>query len=163
MRKIDIRNELACDAATFWQAFWDARYDALLRDAARYTRQLLDDRTEGSLRLWKARVIPDRKLPSMVRGVLGADKLIYVQHNKLDTEVGVLEWRVVPEVMSDKVRCEGTMTVRDLAGGRSERLVRGEIEVKVFGIGGRVERTIAENIETSYAAATDVLAEWLRT
>ncbi|MBN2798356.1 MAG: DUF2505 domain-containing protein [Deltaproteobacteria bacterium] len=161
MRPIEIHHVLPCDTTTFWRSFWDTDYDARLQDKARYTREVLDDVTVGGIRSWRARVIPERTLPGVVQKLLGTDRLIYVQSNRLDQAANRLDWDVVPAVMSDKVTCRGTLQLRDLGDGRCERTVRGSITVSVFGVGGSIERAIADNIVSSYDATAQALEEWL--
>ncbi len=161
MQRIEAQHVFDCDTATYWTLFWDPDYDAILRSKANYEREFLDDHTEGSVRTWRARVTPERELPSMVKKLLGADKLIYEQHNRLDMDAGVLEWRVVPAVLSDKIDCHGVMKVLPAGPRRCRREVDGKIEVKVFGVGGRIEKVIVDNVLASYDSAAEAIREYL--
>jgi len=158
--KIELRHHIPCTVATFWEMFWDDRYDELVRGASAFTRTVLSDHTEGSVRRWRVRIEPDRVLPAPVRKVLGTDKLIYEQDNELDTDRGVLHWEVIPQVLSSKISARGTLQVVEEAGG-VQRLVRGEIAVKVPVVGGRIEKAIVADVERSYDNAAEACRRWL--
>lgn len=162
MQRIQAQHVFDCDTETYWTLFWDPRYDAILQSKAAYEREIFDDRTEGSVRTWRARVTPDRELPGMVKKLLGTDKLIYEQHNRLDMAQGVLEWRVVPAVMGDKIDCKGVIRLTPEGSGRCRRVVDGQIEVKVFGVGGRIEKAIVDNVMASYNNAAEAVHEYLK-
>jgi hypothetical protein len=63
--------------------------------------------------------------------------------------------------MPDKVDTRGTLEFSATAGG-TKRIVRGEIKVSVFGIGGIVEKFIVADVEKSYGDAAEFTRGWLK-
>jgi hypothetical protein len=62
--------------------------------------------------------------------------------------------------MSEKVECAGTIEFRPVDGG-VRRLVEGAIKVKLFGVGGMVEKLIVADIERSYVKAAAFTQRWI--
>jgi hypothetical protein len=55
----------------------------------------------------------------------------------------------------------GTFELVPIGKGRTRREVRGEIEVRAFGVGGIVERMVASGIEEGYEKAAALVKEML--
>lgn len=157
--KLAVRHTFPCTLDVFWQMFWDEDYDRMMSKAAGVTRETLWDRQEGDERIWRMRFIPDQELPRMVASAVGTNKLVYEQESRLDTDK-VLHWDVVPAVVPDKVTARGTMKAL-AAGGGVERVVDGEIAVRIPLVGGRIEKAIHKSVLESYERAYEVSLEWL--
>jgi hypothetical protein len=62
--------------------------------------------------------------------------------------------------MTDKVDSTGTFRFEPSADG-VKRVIEGEIKVKVFGVGGVIERFIVADVEKSYEQAADFTRRWI--
>jgi len=157
--KLFVRHAFPCSLDVFWQMFWDDEYDRQLAEAAGVSRETLWDRTEGATRIWRMRFTPQQELPALVASALGTRKLVYEQESRLDAQ-RVLHWEVFPAVWADKVTAKGTMKASSNGTG-IERIVDGDITVRVALIGGQVEKQIHKSVLDSYERAYEVSLRWL--
>jgi hypothetical protein len=106
------------------------------------------------------RVEPAREIPAPVAKVLGGGSFAYVE--EMDYAVGKYNatWRTIPSLMPDKVQSTGTMEIQEVPGG-VKRVVKGEIKVSIFGIGGMVEKFVVAEVEKSYGDAADFTTKWI--
>lgn len=157
--KLQVTHTFPCTLDVFWQMFWDEDYAEMLSAAANVQRELLWDRTEGATRRWRMKFIPNQELPTMVAKAVGTKRLIYEQESLIDAEK-VLHWEVFPAVVPDKVTARGTMVAREVPRG-VERIVDGEITVRIPLIGGRIERAIHDSVLQSYERGYEASLKWL--
>lgn len=158
--KLSIRHTFPCTPDEFWAAFWDPAYDEALSKGTAVRRELLEDRTDGNLRVQRFRFVPERTLPGPIAKLAGTDKLTYEQENRYDLAGRSCTWKVVPAVLTEKVTAEGVMAVRAAPEG-CERVVEGAIDVRVPFVGSTIEKTIVESIESGYEQAAQVTREFL--
>jgi len=156
---LNVRHTFPCTADVFWQMFWDDEYDAMVSKSAGVTRETLWEREEGDQRVWRMRFTPDQELPAMVAKAVGTSKLVYEQQSRLTADK-VLHWEVFPAVVPDKVTAKGTMRIQEHARG-VDRIVNGEISVRIPLIGGRVEKAIHKSVVESYERAAEASVRWL--
>ena len=62
--------------------------------------------------------------------------------------------------MKDKVTAKGTMTMRRVANG-VERVVDGEVTVRVPLVGKKIEKAILGSVTSSYEQAAQITQKWL--
>jgi hypothetical protein len=158
--KLSVRHTFPCSVEVFWQMFWDEDYDRRLGEAAGVSRETLWDRTEDGVRTWRMRFTPHQELPAMVASALGTKRLVYEQESRLDA-ARVLGWEVFPAVWADKVTARGTMRASVVPGG-VERVVEGDITVRVALVGGQIEKQIHKSVLDSYERAYEVSLRWLQ-
>lgn len=154
--KLSIRNTFACDPATLWHIFnEDAEFDRRLEAESGVIREVTEQREEGSRRIWKLRCTSKKELPGFMATALGSKHLTYDQVSTFDPERNTLHWEVVPTLLSDRVTAKGVTRVYD-HGGECERVIEGEISVRVPLVGGRIEKKLLEEIEASYVRAAAI-------
>ncbi len=160
--KLNIRHEYDCTPARFWEMYWDDEFAAMLREGSTVQRDVVDDRTEGSLSIQRIRFTPERELPSAVAAIIGSKKLVYEQQNEYDPDNGVLRWQVVPTFLPDKLEAAGTVRVEDLGDGRCAQIIEGEITVRVAFIGGQIEKAVVGEVEKSWEKTAETGRKWLQ-
>lgn len=139
--------------ADYGNLYFDEDYNVRMCVAVRLGRELLELRREGNRIFRRVKVHPqDREIPAPVAKVLGFSHFAYVEELTMDLDSNEGSWRTIPERMADKFDTRGTLRFLD-AGGHARRIVDGEIDVKIFGIGTIVEKFICSDAEKSYAAA----------
>ena len=158
--KLNVRHIFNCDMDTYWAMFWDPRYAEKIEQETGVRREVLWERHEGPVKVYRVRFTPDAELPSAVAKLTGSKKLIYEQENRLNTETHTMEWQVFPAVAKDKVEAKGTMVMRTV-GDTVERTVDGDISVRVPIIGRRIEKAIMESVSSSYERAAEITRSWL--
>lgn len=163
--KLQVRHAFACTPDEFWTLFWDPSYDGRLQKLAQakgadVAREVLSEREEGGKRYIRYRFTPKKTLPPAVAKITGTDRLIYEQDNMFDRASNILTWKVIPALVPDKITAQGTFRVVPTATG-CERLVDGQIEVRITFIGGRIEQSIVNDVTAAYESATAVMNEMI--
>jgi hypothetical protein len=138
--------------AEYERLYFDEDFNAALCAKVRLSRQVKkNERTDSSVsRIVK--VGPDREIPKPVAKVLGVDRIEYEEH--IDYRFGSFRgrWQTIPMVLPNKVKSEGTFAFTEVPGG-VRRLVDGDIDVRILGIGSVIEKFIVSDVERSYEDA----------
>ncbi|MEM6929792.1 MAG: DUF2505 domain-containing protein [Myxococcota bacterium] len=159
---MNIRHEYDCTPERFWEMYWDDEFASMLKEGSTVQRDVVEERTEGSLSIQRIRFTPERELPSAVSAIIGSKKLVYEQENKYDADKGVVHWEVVPTFLPDKLKASGTVRVEDIGDGRCAHIIVGYISVKVAFIGGQIEKAVVGEVDKSWATTAEKGREWLR-
>lgn len=157
---IRISHTFPCDPATYWAVTWDPKVDAAMRAATNAEFEVLETRTEGDHQLTRTRVRLRTELPGAMRKALGHDRMSYVQEVDTDNAGLRTTWKVLPDVLSDRVKCQGTTRVVATPNGCA-RHIEGVIEVNVPLVGGAIEKFIVTELERSWERAADVVRQHL--
>jgi hypothetical protein len=148
------------DLAAYERLYFDEPFQSALGEAVKIDRELLrlDRGPERIVR--HVRVRPEREIPAPVAKLLGGKRLGYV--DELEYEIGRYHgtWRIVPAGLAAKIAIGGTLDFAAVAGG-VRRVLAGEIDVNLFGLGGLVEKLVVSNIEKSYDDAAAFTARWI--
>lgn len=105
---------------------------------------------------------PSQQPGSATKQAFGTSRASFLEELDYDVRARRGAWRTIPNLFADRVTSSGTIEfVATPAGTR--RVVTGEVAVRLFGLGGRVERMIAAEIVASYEASTEFTRAWLAT
>lgn len=147
----------------FEKIHFDEEYNRRLHKAMALKEYTIFEKDEDEKELRrKVRVVPERDLPSMLKKIVGDAGLSYVEVAVFHKKEHKIDWKVLPDIMKDKVDSHGYFLVSPLGKGRCRREVDGVVEVKVFGVGGMVEKTIVENLQSSYEKAAVTTIEFIK-
>ena len=103
---------------------------------------------------------PRKELPALVQKAIGQPRLSYVQEIEEDAATLSTRWKVIPDFLTEKVKCSGTSRIVPAAGG-CDRIIEGAIDVAIPLIGGTIEKQIVEQISRSYDKAAEVLRTFI--
>jgi hypothetical protein len=141
--------------------YFDEAFGQALCREVKLARHLVSREQVGQCLKRAVRVGPEREIPAPVAKILGASRIEYTEHIEYTVGAFAGRWHTVSSLLTDKVHSSGTF--KFLAQGRDVmRVVDGDISVKVFGLGGLIERYIAADVERSYAQAADFTNRYLR-
>jgi len=100
-------------------------------------------------------------LDSLARRVLRSGDVTWVQETVLDRRTHRTTFSVTPKVHADRFECGGVM---HLTAGSSvtERVIDGELEIKVPLFGRRAEGLILPGIRTRMNREAELLDQWLK-
>lgn len=156
-----IEDEFDTDPGTYWEVFWDERFNEEQAARLRLRERQVTERVEDDSSLRRVvRVVPERDLPAAMRRVVPGG-LAYTEHDHWDKRSGVLRIRVEFPGLGDRFRLDSTYRLTPLGPGRLRREYAGEIEVRVPLIGGQIEKLVVADMERSYAQAAALMREWL--
>ena len=149
------------DLPAYEKLYFDEPFNIELCKATRLDRSLVKLETAGAKLTRAVKVSPEgRDIPGPVAAVLGGSKFEYTEY--MDYELGKYQgrWRTEPFVLRDKILSSGTVAFSAVPGG-VRRLVEGDIQVKIFGVGGLIERFVVGDVEKSYAKAAEFTQKWI--
>lgn len=140
--------------------YFDEAFNTQLSDALHMGRKLLRlDRTPEKI-VRHVCFEPRREAGSPADQAFGTSRASFIEELDFDLATGRGAWRTIPNLFTERVRNSGTIEFRGEDGG-TQRIVRGEVKVSLFGFGGIVERMIVAEIEKSYAASTQFTLDYL--
>jgi len=100
-------------------------------------------------------------LDSLARRVLRSSDVAWVQETVLDRGAHRTRFTVTPKVHADRFECGGVMQLSD-AGASTERVIEGELKIKVPLFGRRAEGLILPGLRTRMNREAELLNEWLK-
>ena len=139
---------------------FDEPFNIALCRNVRLARELIEKtETDGRLRR-VVKVGAEREVPSPVAKIIGAKRIEYTE--QVDYTFGTYRgtWDSVSSVLTDKVACSGTFSFADTGDG-VQRVVEGNIKVKIFGVGGVVEKFVVADLNRSYQRAAEFTQQWI--
>lgn len=158
--EIRIAHRFPCSPREYWDVTRAPGVEDEMRREADVDHEVLERRAQGAKTLERVRVTPRKELPAVMQKALGAPRFSYVQEVELDDDAMGSRWKVLPDVLADKVKCAGTSRVVATPDG-CERIIEGEIKVAIPFVGGTIEKHIVDNIGKSYDRAADVVRRHL--
>lgn len=158
--KLHLRHTFPGTCDLYWQAYHDEGLDRAMSEASTSRREVLSRRSEGGVTTLTQRFHVDVDLPGPVRRLIGSDQLSYDQTSVIDEPNNLIRWEVTPPVQQDRVTARGTVTIRQ-AGGEVERVIDGEVSVRVPLVGGQIEKAIVSAIEDGYSKAAHIQRAWM--
>ncbi|MEL6344019.1 MAG: DUF2505 domain-containing protein [Myxococcota bacterium] len=160
---MDMTHELPGSAAFAWKELHSAEYVEASRATTQTKAERLSEEPQADgTRFVRTRVTLARELPRVAANLLGSKYLTYVLEEKIDDTNFKVQWRVIPDRISDKVKAAGTFEIEPIDDSRCNRIVRGDVKVSVPLIGGRIEKGIAADLAKSYEATAQFAREWLQ-
>ena len=149
---------------TFAGLFFDEPFNDALCQHLSLNRQVMNISNDGKHFSRMVRIKPEREMPAAAQKVLkqlGVDRISYTEHLTFDIAANEGTWRLEPAALAEKLQSQGRILfVQDGTGVK--RIVEGEVSVKVFGLGGMIERLVVADVEKSYAEAAEYTRNWIR-
>lgn len=146
--------------ARYEELFFDETFATQLGAELRLGRQLvrLDRASDRIVR--HVRCEPNHDPESAAAKAFGTSRASFLEELDYDLRAHRGEWRTIPNLFTDRVRNSGTLELEAVPGG-VRRFVRGEVVVKLFGLGRVVERMIVSEIEKSYETSAAFTRDWI--
>jgi hypothetical protein len=100
-------------------------------------------------------------LDSLARRVLRTTDVAWIQETKLDRGTHRTTFTVIPKVHAERFECGGVMQLTD-KGDVTERVIDGELKIKVPIFGKRGEGLVVPGMRTRMNCEAELLDEWLK-
>ncbi|MBV9411618.1 MAG: DUF2505 domain-containing protein [Acidimicrobiia bacterium] len=100
-------------------------------------------------------------LDSLARRVLRTSDVNWVQETVLDRSAHRTTFTVIPKVYPERFQCGGVMQLTS-AGNGTERVIDGELKIKVPLFGGRAEGMVVPGLRSRMNREAELLDEWLK-
>ena len=146
MQRHELDQEIHCSADRYWELFLDDAFNVRMYEEGMGfpSCKIVSSREEGRVFHRTMTVIPTVDMPRALAKVVG-DRVGFDEIAQFDRDKQVFTWRLVLAAFGDKVKITGKMHTVPHGEGRCRRLVSFEVEAKIFGIGGAVEKTAGQN------------------
>jgi hypothetical protein len=159
-----IANEIPMSAEDLWNTAHKPEFLAFLAGEHGLMQREMERKIRDRWMHWRVRVTVCRSLPDfinkLVRGVLGAEEIAYDEIHEKRLDDFELFWRIESPMIKEKVQGSGTVRLMPMDGGRCLRTIEGEIHVRVFGVGGTMEKFIAREIQEASRNLAGLVVKW---
>lgn len=148
------------DADAFWSVIHGPEYEALVAEAlGLHEYGELDRREERDAVYRRIRVSPETPaaLRVLLRRAAGVDSLSYVEEQWRSRTRREVRFRMVPSVLAERSRIEGTVRVEPRTDATCTRILEGVVEVGLPIVGGLLERAIVANTVDGYGKSAAVV------
>jgi Protein of unknown function (DUF2505) len=158
MATLEVEHVFNCSEATYWdRIFLDPEYnERFFKTELKFPVWREQSREERGGALHRVvEVVPYvGELPGALKAVIG-EGIGYEERGVLDRNAKTYKVTVVPNKMADKLSIKVDLwTVAD-GDQRCRRKARAEANVKVFGVGGTIEKRILSDLERSYQKSAE--------
>ncbi len=159
-----IRDDFDTTPQRYWEVFFDDAYNRGLYARLKIGREVLEITRDGEgdslVVRQRVKLTPEREVPGLIKKfVKGA--LTYTEQSVYTAKTGTMEVVTIPGFMADSLTTRGLYRVEAVASGKVRRTWDGEIQCKIPLIGGKVERTIADEVTAGYRDTTAFTRQWL--
>lgn len=162
MRRFRLTQDIECSADEHWRIYFDDAFERDLYQHLRFpTYELLESRDEENRVVRRIRVTPRLEVPAAVAKVLGPS-FGYVEDGTFDKRSKTWRSRIIPNVLADRISCDLTVTCEETGPARSRRIVDGNLEARIFAIGGLVESAFEKSLRDGWEKSAAYLNEVAR-
>jgi hypothetical protein len=158
MATLEIEHTFNCSEATFWdRIFLDPEYnERLFKTELKFPvwREVSREERGGALHRVVEVVPYVGELPATLKAVIG-EGIGYEERGVLDRAAKSYKVVVVPNKLADKLNIKVDISTVADGDKRCRRKARAEASVKIFGVGGTIEKRILADLERSYQKSAD--------
>lgn len=157
-----IVQEFDVDAERVQAAYLDPAFLETMGGLPKLGRpELLAQEEEGDIVRRRIRFHFAGELNSAVRAVVDPAKLSWVEESATHLRECRTTWTIHPDHYGDKLASQGESRLEPVGEGASRRTTTGEVKVKVFLVGGKVEAAIVSGMEEHAALEREALLSHL--
>ena len=103
---------------------------------------------------------PKMNVPNAVAKLLG-DRFAYEEEGRFDARAQKWSWKMKTSTLTDKLHNAGTVTIERVGEDTCVRVSEIEMEAKVFGVGGLLEKTTEEEYSSGWEASARFMNKWI--
>lgn len=162
MGKFTVTHEIRCNAETFWKTFFDKTYnEKLYVGALSFPEFRIVDQNENDQRITrKVHARPKVDMPGPVAKILGPN-FAYTEEGTFDKTSKLWKWKMIPSVLPDKLRQDGTMRIEAIGDDKVRRIADLVIEAKVFAVGGLMESSAEKQLREGWDKSAVFMNKYL--
>ncbi|HSO32550.1 MAG TPA: DUF2505 family protein [Labilithrix sp.] len=162
MSTFTMKHELECDVERFWKLFFEAEFNEKLFKALEFPEwKLVESKETDTQIIRKVKATPKMDAPAPVVKLLGSS-FGYDEVGTFDKASKTLKFVIKTNVMTEKLRNEGTVKCEPRGEGKSTRVVEIIAEAKVFGLGGMIESSFEKSFRTGWQKSADFINAWVK-
>jgi hypothetical protein len=163
MARLTMRQEIHCDAATFWQHFFDQDLARrLFLEGLEFKSYTTVRQHETPTTIERTVAIePKLTIPAPLAKAFGSS-FRYSEEGSFDKATQVWRWRMISGTLPDKIRVTGTLRATAIGPTTVARDVEIDIEAKVMLLGSLIEDTFKKQLSAGWERSAVVQNQWLR-
>ena len=162
MGTFTMRHELDCDCDRFWKLFFDKEFNVALFKALEFPEwKLIDDKETDTEIIRTVKATPKMEAPAAVVKLLGSS-FGYDEEGRFNKATKTHKFVIKTNVMTEKLKNEGTVKCEPRGEGKSLRVVEIIAEAKVFGLGGVIESSFEKSFKTGWQKSADFINKWVK-
>jgi len=162
---VKLKTEHLLDVAAdefFDKVFYNDEFnDSLFEQLDFKERSVLSQDDRGDTIVRSVRQVPERELPKAILKVMGAARLEYTENTTYHKDSGVVDIDIVSSIKPDKVKISGKLWVEPAGDGQCKRMFELDVNVKIFGVGGVLEKQIVDETRQSYDKSAELTQQYL--
>jgi len=139
---------------TFWnKLIFDEEYNRrMYLDALKFHEWKVEKHEETETEVRRAINVTPRlgDLPGPMKKVLG-DNIRYTESGVLDKATRRYRITIIPSRIADKLQVSGELYTEPDGENQCRRVFEASVDVKIFGVGGMMEKRLVADLEKSYA------------
>ena len=161
MATFTLRHELQCDAERFWELFFDLDFNERLFKALQFPQwKLIETRETDSSIIRNVKATPKMDVPAAVAKLLGSS-FGYDEVSTFDKASKTLTFVIKTNILTEKLRNDGTVTIEPRGEGKCLRVVEITAEAKVFGVGKLMESAFEKSFRSGWQKSADLINAWV--
>lgn len=158
MATLEVEHVFNCSEATYWdRIFLDPEYNERLFKTELKSpvwREVSREERGGTLHRVVEVVPYVGELPGALKAVVG-EGIGYEERGVLDRNAKTYKVTVVPNKLADKLSIKVDLWTLADGDNRCRRKARAEASVKIFAVGGAIEKRILSDLERSYRQSAE--------
>lgn len=163
MVRLTMRQEIHCDAASFWQHFFDPELSRRLYiEGLQFPAYTTVRQEETATKIERTVAIePNVTIPAPIAKAFGSS-FRYSEEGVFDKSTQIWKWRMISGTLPDKIRVNGTLRCVAIDATKVAREVEIDIEAKVMLLGGMIEEAFKKQLRAGWEHSAEVQNRWLR-
>jgi hypothetical protein len=162
MQRHKIEHEIHCSPERMWELFFSDEFNIeMYEKGLGFPSCKVPDKTDDGNVLHRRMVmIPKVEMPKPLAKIVG-DRIGFEEIGDWVRNANEYRWKIVLAAFGDKVRIEGTMRLVPHGNGHSMRKVEFSVDANLFGVGGLMEKTSAQNVLDGWNSSAKWINGWL--
>ena len=158
--RLELTHPLPASSDAVWQLVFSDEFSSALDQRTGVRREKVADELKSGKQHTSFRIVHSEPLPKVAAKAMGSNTLVYFQDQVIDEATKTVHWRVRLPSLGSKIQASGTYRLEAVAD-RCQRVVSGDISVRIPLIGGRVEKEIVKKLSASYDDSAKFIRQWL--
>lgn len=162
MQRHELTHEIHCLPARMWELFFDDTFNVQMYcEGLGFPKcEIPEKREQAGVLYRRMEMIPKIEVPKPLAKIMG-DRVGFTELGEWHKSKGVYKYKLILAAFGEKVRIEGTMRLLEQGVDHSRRVTAFEVESSIFGIGGLIEKTSADNVINGWNFSAGWINKWL--
>ena len=162
MHTVRVEHEIDCTPERHWELYLDPEFtrDMFVDGLGHNEPDITEVSDDDKERRRDMKVVPKLELPPRIQKLMKG-KMGYSEKGRFDKKREKFYLEHKTAALGDKLRLNGEFFVEPLGDKRCKRTAIVRVDVRVFGIGGLLERVIERSIKSGWDDSAKYMNRWL--